>query len=266
MSELLQKIAFVYAIKRSLKTQAPSSFRYDPSNNFTVTVIKLPTTGKEILVDGINTQNITGRGWNGTEFDEIETVSLNELGEAQFEATRFFGFVQTKYHSLSDYLWGELTALPRRGHLKERFRQIAYNSTTRFRHDRISVLNSIVDAHLERAENDKGLLSKIQDAGVVQLMSDVYGNRVFAHPSFSKEAARFRLILGSLAKTGELDEMGKQSFSLNPKALATIAEYEQAERRHNDSVIHNRRLFWLTVILAIAAVAQSISSYFQFIE
>jgi len=246
------------AIERSLRKAAPSRFAYRASNDFYTVVFESDNPAEGMLVDSITGNQISGRVWNGERYEIEAMMGLDEIDGPQLKVTRFYGYERISYEGVRDYWVSELLQIPFYYWLRTYVRQKLYEVKTRFRHDRIDVLKSLVEHHLKEAADETGILFVPEAKSIIQLITEVYGQRVVAHPSYKAESGRFRLIIDSLVETGEIVATKKHGFRLSAKALATIAEYEQVERRHKDSVVHNRRLFWLTAVLAVAAVAQVI--------
>ena len=71
----------------------------------------------------------------------------------------------------------------------------------------------------------------------------------------NQEYRRFELILASLADGGELERQNGR-YKVAGRALSTIANFEEVERRHLDSVRLNRVLAVFTIVLAISAVVE----------
>ncbi len=126
-------------------------------------------------------------------------------------------------------------------------KQRVFNITTKFQHDRIEVLNRLVQLDLAHGEYGRREFSEIWDFG------EFYGERAYGHPDYEVESRRFQLIVSSLVETGEL-EQADDRFKVTGKALTTIAKHETEERRHRDHKIHNLFIFLLTLVLAVTSV------------
>ena len=130
----------------------------------------------------------------------------------------------------------------------------------------MELLKEIYANHLKTAGSDKTAYGALfGDNGSfteMKLFEDLYGNRAFEHPAFNKQYTAFKLLLGSLAATGDL-EMENGKYRLSPSSLKSIADFEEAERRHADSVRQNKRLFWITVVIAIATAMQAYIAFFK---
>jgi hypothetical protein len=263
MFKWLKRKLKVKVLKRALKRNAPSRFSYSAETNFYVSVLKNNDTDQEVLLSEIDEKEISGLAWSGDRFESPVAFPIEELDCWSFEVKRFYGYRQIKYTGLGDFLFSELTLLPQRLYLREWISQRLYNYRTRFRQDRIEVLKKLIDMHLAEAKSNNGLLFTSSTKSVVALLGEVYGNRIYGHPNYEEESARFRLILESLSASGELEKTATHQFKLNASAVASISNFELEERRHRDSVKQNRLLFLVTVVMAVAAVVQAISTFNQ---
>lgn len=192
--------------------------------------------------------------------DEIDTqisLALAELSQYRIFFTHFFGSNAIRYGSLGEFWFSELSLLPHRMKWKASLGQWRFNLSTRFRRERIEVLREIVAVHMRKAQRENPLLFVPSSSSVVSLFADIYGPQVYAHPSFNRESATFRIILDSLVSSGDLEQCALHEFKLSPRSLVTIAEYEQSERRHRESVNLNRMLILLTMILTVSSVVDA---------
>lgn len=249
------------AITRSLKKNAPDRFSYSAETDYYTAVVSSPDRSRQILVDALDEEFLTGRQWDGERYSTQIRLPLGDIDKLNLEINRFYGYNRIACSGVLDFWRSELTLLPFRMNLKEAITQKIFNRRLRFRQDRIEVLKRLVDIHILEAGENLGLLHQPRSKGVVQLFSDFYGDRVFVHPNYEQESARFRLIIDSLSATGELSKTNLHEYTLNPLAVASISQYELDERRHSDSVKQNRRLVWITIVTTIAAVFQAIAAF-----
>lgn len=261
MFEGLKRKGKIQALKIGLKRKAPQRFSYSSKTDFFVSYLKNSTTEKEILLAEIDETSFSGLAWSEDRFDKPVTFALEELDGWSFKTTRFYGYNQIEYSGLGDFVMSEITFLPQRLYFKEWISQKVYNYRTRFRHDRTDILRKLIEIHFTEARKNNGLLFTSSARSVVDLFAEVYGNRVYGHPNYEELSVRFRLVLESLAATGELEKKNMHEFKLNASAVASISKYELEERRHHDSVKQNWLLFAVTVVMAVAAIFQSVAAF-----
>ncbi|WP_170335227.1 hypothetical protein [Ruegeria arenilitoris] len=259
MFDFFRREARLLALRRSLRKRAPPQFAYSSTNNYYVPTLWREDTKQSVLVDEITGCSIVGRLWSDNEFSEHFKIQINELSEWELKVTRFFGYVRKDFETTSKFIAGELTLSTERAWINEKFFQSLYNATLRHRDDRIAVLKKIVEMHYIRALDGVPILYEAKKRSIIQLETDHFGQRIYGHPKHDQISARFRLLIESLASSGDLEKVGRHDFKLSAKALVTISDYAQEERRHKDNVRQNQMLFWITVAIALATAAQAFS-------
>ncbi|MBE0553937.1 MAG: hypothetical protein IH625_09625 [Rhodobacteraceae bacterium] len=259
MFDWLARKAKLFSIRKALKRKTPDQFHFSSEADYFATILRKRDTGEEVLVQSFSDSTISGLAWTGERFEDSVEVPLSEIDDWSVRFRRYYGFMTINYENLRDFFYAECTLYPQRQHVRGWLSQTTYNYRTRFRHDRIEVLRKLVDLHLTEAEKNTGLLFTGSKKDIVELLSSFYGNRIYGHPNHEAESARFRLILESLAETGEVKKHNMHEFELNAGAVATISNYELEERRHKDSVRQNRLLLVVTIVMAVAAIVQAAS-------
>lgn len=259
MAAWIKKEILRTALLRILNRLAPSKFSYSHKNDYYVAVVKGREDNEDILFKSIDGNTIKGLKWNGERFEVEIEISLADAVGRTFEVSRFYGWKQWTYTSLGDFWRNEISLSAWRHWIYDFFLQKLYNSKTKFQLDRIGLLQKLVAIHIESANlSGNNILVSPTNYSATSLLLRIYGNRFFAHPAYKREFARFKMIIDSLIHTDDLVKEEHGNFRLSKKALFTIASFEETERRHYDSVIQNRRIWWLTVVLAVAAVTQTI--------
>lgn len=253
------------ALRLGLRKRAPKQFTYARSNNFFSQTLENPNTGKKVLVESIAKRQIQGLEWSDKDnlFKELKTIEISELSNWELNTYRFYGGARYQYDGVWDFWKNELTFRAWRNHFWGDISQSLFNTVFRFRSDRIEVLRRLVELHVEAAKNGNGPLNQPEAKSVVQMQSDFFGNKVYGHPAYNDISARFRLIVDSLASSGDLVEENAHHFRVDGKALETLAAFELDERRHNDAVKQNKRLFWITVVIAVATAVQAYVAFFS---
>ena len=79
---------------------------------------------------------------------------------------------------------------------------------------------------------------------------------MFLHPYADYQQEKLELYLESLVVSRELNKIN-DDYVVTGQAISTIEKYVEDKHRHLEAVALQKRMFWLTVILAIAAIAQS---------
>ncbi|MCB2168872.1 MAG: hypothetical protein KQI78_14525 [Deltaproteobacteria bacterium] len=87
-------------------------------------------------------------------------------------------------------------------------------------------------------------------------MNKLYSMKWILHPRGEQEHNKLELYLKSLVDSGDLREIN-QEYVVTGKAITTIQNYEEEERLHVENVKLQRKMFWVTLILAFLALIQS---------
>ena len=153
-----------------------------------------------------------------------------------------------RYSSIDAFLWAKLTCQSRRYIRQSRKKQRIFNAKTLVRRDRTSVLRIFVEKTLDDAKFK---------AGPTRLMSELYTDRWVKHPEREKLKNHYTIILKSLDQSGELASTN-HGYEITPKAVTTLAEYEEDEQRHKDNHRQQVILGFLTYALVAVAILQAV--------
>ncbi|MER9576963.1 hypothetical protein NKJ09_22060 [Mesorhizobium sp. M0189] len=136
---------------------------------------------------------------------------------------------------------------------REKVAQKRFNRLTLARKDRVEVLQ------LFQTETIKQHGFHISEIALLEIL---YTRRSFRHPDEQSTRAYYKLILESLADSGDLKAQQHNQYKLQPKGLSTLATYELEERRHRDNITQQRRMITVTAIVIAVGIVQAAASYF----
>lgn len=254
---------FHYALKRACRKPAPDRIPLSSNDrkiNYIVPKISASEgVGFDILVDSVQNSSITGRQWGGARYERECSLPIRYLSEAELEVRHYYRGITINYDGVSDFLFGEFTFLSFRAYFWETFSQVVFNSTTRFRHDRVDILRRLVNRHVAKSKDTDTFPGMPRGVSIVGLFHDIYSVRVFGHPRFGIEAAQFELLVESLVSSGDMEQEGGV-YTITPQAVETIANYELQERRHRISKMQNWIMVALTTVIAIST---AIGAYYK---
>ena len=184
------------------------------------------------------------------------------LGNKTFKAKHYLGSQFFTYFSPVKLLIWEYLRFPRLKILKNLLAQFLYNAKTPIRTDRVEILKKLVELRLELDTDDSISMERIleNDYGseIYEIISKLYGDRIFNHRRYEHISAHLALLLESLVVTNDVIRGGQEShYRATGKALSTIAQYEQENRRHKEQMRHSSKIFWLTVVLALVGILQA---------
>ncbi|MDG3066584.1 hypothetical protein ACFQ4M_03215 [Thauera mechernichensis] len=87
-------------------------------------------------------------------------------------------------------------------------------------------------------------------------MTALYTIKWVFHPDRDSQRLKLRFYLRSLVDTGELRELNG-GYEVTGNALRAIEEYEEQERKHTESVKTQRKIMWLTLVIAFLTAVQA---------
>ena len=210
------------------------------------------TEEKSVLVDRINeTECIEGREYNPTSESHDTHTELESSYENLSRVTvrHYYKCETLEYDSLFLLALLNFSGLDK---LKVNIKialssavQLIHNSKTIHIKTRHELLRFIVNKY--GTEKDFGLL---------MLSTAMYSLRFFKNPQRPNIQKKIQLYLDSFVASGEL-EIKNYRYRITGKAIVTLEQFEIDERRHRDSLKNQRRVLWLTIVIALSAVIQA---------
>lgn len=160
---------------------------------------------------------------------------------------RFVKGYEFTYRSLPEFFLGELTLYPARYIRRDRAEQKRFDKKALVKRDRTNVLRAFVEKTLQAGEFH---------AGPSLLMSELYTSRWVRHPEHERLLNHYDFILQSLEQSGDL-KRATFGYEITPKAVTTLAAYEEDDRRHRDNWLQQVFIGILTAALIIIAIVQA---------
>ncbi|NCP62637.1 MAG: hypothetical protein GW748_04920 [Alphaproteobacteria bacterium] len=112
----------------------------------------------------------------------------------------------------------------------------------------------------KRSVSSENLYTKV-DFNVIQVLHDLNKSCRWAlHPDKLRAQANYKSYLDSLVFSEDLHE-NRGTYFLLPKAVITLEEYDEAERRHKEQITVSRILAFLTLCLFLGTVFQAAISF-----
>ena len=121
----------------------------------------------------------------------------------------------------------------------------------------------IVELYREKWGHENFIQGTDTGFSFITLFDSYCTPKVWVHPKQSLFLAEFKFVLDSLIESGDLSKHADVNYKLEAKALHTISQYAEDEARHRDFERHNKSIFWLTLLLALAAASQAIIAFQQ---
>lgn len=204
-----------------------------------------------LLVDIAGTYGVEGRWLEADSYDRPVSIPWTNLRDVEFQCTHFLGLFEFEYRSPLTLLLREQLLLPRLEMLRDRVTQMRFNRLRLVRKDRIEILRLVLESSIEK--------TGFQTSSVT-LAANLYTNRLFFHPAKNQMLNHCSLLLESLVSSGDLTHKDG-IYKLAPKALHTLSQYEEDDRRHKDMLVQQKALKWLTFSLIFVGLLQAYASW-----
>ena len=204
-----------------------------------------------LLVNNIEGDELVGLEWDGNSYSIQKKIPISTITEHDFFIKHYYGLAEVKYFGIYDYLINKLTKWP---YLKikihrwiESVDQYFFNRKKLVTKQRIDLLRFMMSDQIGRIH--KGISS-------LDLMTKLYSIKWVLHPEGDQQEEKLELYLDSLVKSGELD-LNNNKYVVTGRIISTIGKFEEEERRHVESVKMQKRMLWLTIIIAFLALIQA---------
>lgn len=249
----IKQSAMEFVIKIALRKRPPLLIPTSgdrAKNNDCYCVYLLDREGvARFLVNDLSRSEVDGKWSNdGSNFTVDKFISTSDL-------PKFVVYIQHYYRTMSFesvgilcFLWYHCSGWPWMRLTFERLQQSRFNKKTLVRQNRMDVLNYIL------GETVKDRCFKVH---VTTLLTHLYSNRWVLRHDKDELITYYRLLLDALLDSGDLENTEHNGYKLKPKALNTISDFVQEERRHGDNYKNQRGIFWLTIALIFIGILQA---------
>ncbi|WP_332736532.1 hypothetical protein [Flavihumibacter sp.] len=245
----LRKKYITYALSSPCPAMIPRSGEKGALVNcYTVAIDK--DAEPHYLVREIQGDELTCSEWNGSKYEIERKIKLSSVNPKDFRISHYYGLSEVTYFGITDFIVGRIFFIE---YIKiHGYRvltaadQYIFNKKKLVTKQRIDLLRFLVSQALEGKK----------EFDVISLMTKLYTIKWVLHPDKDSQIQKVKLYLKSLVDTGEL-QMMNGNYVLTGHALRGIEEYEEQERKHIESVKIQRRMFWLTMVIALLTLVQA---------
>lgn len=192
-------------------------------------------------------------------FNTRKTIAFSELESLDLRVNFYNGLYTVEYVSFCWFIFHYFSRINNiRIFISRRnnaFRQFLFNKRMHVTAKRMALLEMII-AHQVDSKSERSLYSNSEGISELQVCSLLYSDRWFAHPNAANIRLRTKLYLDSLIAANALD-FKESKYFVTGAALNQLEEYEQDNRRHRDLMSIQRRIFYLTILMALSALAEA---------
>lgn len=249
---LVNNAALRLALRRPSPRQIPLTGDAVYRRNYHSASLWEGQSKRRFYIESAAAEGFTGL-WFSDYGEEGMPASVNAEGVASYQiAVRsYIRELELEYKSAFEFILHSITRYPWLLLVIERLRRKNFNRTKLVRADRIKVLNRMVEETID--DRDLGV-------SPVGLVTKLYGDRWIGHPDNERLLQYYTLVLDSLVTSEDLIKQD-YAYRLLPKAVATLSNYQEENRRHNDNVAQQRAIVRLTFVLVIVGLIQAVVSY-----
>ncbi|MGD1452537.1 hypothetical protein [Vibrio harveyi] len=251
MKKILLKWQLPKLVQKSCESRIPRSGEEGKKVNCFVVAIDKDSSPFFVATEYQNGR-VKGLKWTDGSYSQEHEFTLDELCNEKIRITHYFGLTEIFFSNIYDYCFNHVSRFV---YLKVRARnylesahQYFFNKRKLVTKKRMELLKFMMNDQLDR---EYGSIS------VLDLMTKLYTINWVLHPSADEQQSKLQLYLDSLVESGDLTEYNNIDYTVTGKALITLERYEEEERRHTEAVKLQKKMVYLTVLLAIVAIVQS---------
>jgi len=167
------------------------------------------------------------------------TIPNAALPYFKLSVTHYNREIEVAYSSALEYVVHRYLGAPHLYLLRDRLVGLVYGAQPLARRDRMAVLKAFAAASLLKTD------ARFSEISIV---SQLHGHRWVLHSASDQTQRYYRMVLESLAATGDLKAKDLGYFELAGRGLATLSEYETEDRRHRQ----NNFTQWILAVLTLA--------------
>lgn len=245
----LCKLVLSKVLKRACESTIPRSGHEGAKVNCFVTSIDREDE-PYLIVISLGGDNLCCIEWDGSRYSIERTISLASLSLSEIRITHYYGHSVIQYFGILDFVRNNLVLWPYfQIHVVRKFGsldQYFFNKKKLITKQRSDLLKLLIARALDGKTDNNPL----------DLMTDLYSLKWILHPHGEEEQRKLEFHLDALVETGELRKF-HLSYAVTGFALRAIEDSEEQERKHTENVKMQRRLVWLTAIIAFLTVVQA---------
>ena len=217
-------------------------------NCYTTRVMR--RVGEPLIVESANGDMLNCLEYDGDRYSIRTQVNFSDVVGEEFEFTHHHGLCTTTYFGWLDLALGHIFRFP---YIKAKLYSIyhglaqrLYNRRKLVTKQRIDLLRIVLAAQLDGRDKLSSL----------SVMSFIHTDRWYLHPNHEGQHHRVQFYLEKLAESKDLVKNGID-YQITGQGVAAIEVYEEQERKHSESISSQRRMFWLTIVIALLTLVQA---------
>lgn len=243
----IQILTLKHLLKKPTPSKIPRSGIGAESVDCNVVYLRSQKQSWTLLLEKICHHGVTGKYWNNNEALGAVSIPFNLMGEFEFDITHFYGPYDLRYHSINQYLLKGIVPINKAKILIGKGQQFLFNKKELIRSERIEVLKIILEKELDEGGYETSSLS---------LSTLLHTEKWVFHPDKTRQQRYYNLLLESLKDSGDLIKT-TYAFKLSSKALITISQFEEDQKKHRENIQQSKSMRRLTFALIFVGLIQA---------
>jgi hypothetical protein len=250
-----KKIVLISLLKKKCGQRVPRTGKIGEDVNCFLVFLYDKKTPYMVL-ETIDSNIIKGLEWNGNKYTTSIEINFSDINRYNVRILHYYGLNNIEYNSLYSYIFLGLTKFEKLRcnivDLYHKSAQFIYNKKQLATIDRIRLLRTIIDISIK---------SEFQKFSFLYLMENLYTLRWISHPEGDIHEKRIELLLDSFVKSGEIEKVDHNEYIATGKAIISLSEYEEQERRHKENATLQKWLIFFTFLFVVVSTIQIIIAY-----
>jgi hypothetical protein len=246
---LAQRRLLGIALGRAAPAQIPRSGDEGKAVNYYLTRVHRKT-GHPLVIESADGNMLNCLEFDGDRYAIQTKHEFESLLKEKFEFKHYHGLATTTYSGWLDFALGWIFKGP---YIKAwfyfkraDFLQSIYNRKKLVTKQRIDLLKVILDTQLNGTDRLCSL----------SIMTLIHTDMWYLHPKGDEHLHRMEFYLNALSETNLLARSGTD-YSITGQGIDAIERYEEEERKHSENIGSQRRMFWLTIVIAALTLVQA---------
>lgn len=255
---LLLEKAIRIALKARCPARIPRSGEAGAAINCYSATLRSDDEVVDVLLDGIEGNVISATAWSPSKkmYEAPCSLSVKSLDGLRLDVRHYYGLFDFKYRRPWALLQAKYSLRPQRVAAWSSLSQWLFDHKTPQRAERISAIRILKAAAVDEPV---GAFDGDQSISELGLLERLHGGRIYHRPDFWKFQREAKLVLESLCESGDARRVGN-GYVITGKALQTIANFEEENRRHRRQVFLTWVMIAWTAMAAVAASIQAITA------
>ena len=215
----------------------------------------------EFLFKRLKNEKVICYKWNGKQFNKESYIelSIEDIEKYNSKFYHYYGSITIEYTSFNDFVFHCISKLI---YIKiyfqrkyQKLMQYFFNKKELTSKSRIELLKLLLDMQLDDKRHAFDSSSSIS---MTTIIYELYTIKIYGHPQSDRKLNELDMNLKSLLETVDLTQNSDSGYYVTAKALKTIEEYEQEERRHNDNLNLQRIMGIITTLIMLFTAVQAL--------